>query len=244
MSKRLQVTLGFLVGVFAALGLFYWLQLRQAQATFTPKVYICHCEQPDSESPFQCQTLHIAVPAALFHLAQHDADYSGQCEEPEPSPSSFPSPSATSYPDPSPTDEPEPSPSDEPEPSPSQTTDRCEDIDGHPCGWSPPLYTPPEYKPPVCTVALPDPVTPKYEAIGATSVKLSWEADNTNTTGWSLSWGYDKDNLPYGLPDGKKLEANTREYTVNGLQPNTTRWFELARWNGDECVVYGQRIDP
>lgn len=55
-----------------------------AGATREEKVDICHCEQPDSESPFQCQTLNIALPAAESHIEEHEADYYGVCEEPTP----------------------------------------------------------------------------------------------------------------------------------------------------------------
>jgi len=67
-------------------------------AFFVPKVNVCHCEQPDSESPFQCQTLNIAVPAAIAHLTQHDADYAGVCQEepvPTPTPTVTPTPTDT-----------------------------------------------------------------------------------------------------------------------------------------------------
>lgn len=136
----------------------------------------------------------------------------------------------------------------QPEETPAPVVVSCEgignDADGHPCGWSPPLWTPPEYKPSVCSVALPEAVTPAYVPVNDTSVKLVWTADDTNTTAWTLSWGYEKDSLPYGLPDGIKLTKEAREYTVGNLEPNTIRWFELTRWNGDNCAVAGARIDP
>lgn len=98
---------------------------REAEGTYIPKVNLCHCEQPDSDEPFQCQTLNIAVPAAAAHLLQHDADYAGVCqEEPTPTPTPTEEPevcedeSATNYgkeeeceyeePTPTPTDQPDP----------------------------------------------------------------------------------------------------------------------------------------
>ena len=59
----------------------YHLAVKEARAIVIPKVNICHCEQPDSESPFQCQTLNIALPAAIAHLTQHEADHSGSCSQ-------------------------------------------------------------------------------------------------------------------------------------------------------------------
>lgn len=160
---------------------------------------------------------------------------------PNPSPSSTPVATPVASPVASPTSQPDPTPEATPRATPEASPCTGIQENGHECGWSPPLYTPPEYKPAVCTVALPTPVTPKYEAISETSVKLTWDADDTNTTHWSISYGYDKDNLPYGTGN---LPKEAREFTVNDLQPGTVKWFELARWNGDECAVYGQRIDP
>lgn len=70
---------------------------KKAEATNIQKTYVCHCEQPDSDSPFQCQTLHVAVPAALAHLYQHDADYQGVCKEVEPSISPTPTEEPKDY---------------------------------------------------------------------------------------------------------------------------------------------------
>ena len=83
-----QETLGWLIiTVFAvALAVLFWMLMypKKSEAIALPKVDVCHCEQVDSESPFQCQTLNIAIPAAIAHLAQHEADYSGACEAEEP----------------------------------------------------------------------------------------------------------------------------------------------------------------
>ena len=106
------IALGVLLGVFV-----FFTVTRNAEAgNYSHKVYVCHCEQPDSESPFQCQTLHIDKHAAKRHLQQHDADYKGQCSEstasPEPTetPSSTPSATPVSSPTPEPTITPSPTP--------------------------------------------------------------------------------------------------------------------------------------
>src|SRR3990167_6948115 len=54
-------------------------RVKEAEAIVTPLVNICHCEQPDGEDFYQCQTLHISIPAALAHLTQHDSDHPGAC---------------------------------------------------------------------------------------------------------------------------------------------------------------------
>lgn len=138
-------------------------------------------------------------------------------------PSSTPQPSVSSTPIPSTS------------PSPSLSEKPCkEDCDS-------PTYSPPEYKPSVCTVALPEAVTPRYESMSPTQVKLLWDADDTNTTHWSISFGYSKDNLHFGTGN---LPKEAREYTVSGLDANSVKWFELSRWNGSDCRSIGLRIDP
>ena len=54
------------------------------------QVTICHCETPDSDEPFQCQTLTIGIRAAERHLDEHEADYRGECEEITPTPTPEP----------------------------------------------------------------------------------------------------------------------------------------------------------
>lgn len=226
----LAFVVGILIGLFA---LNFWLGNRLVKKANAVSIeyngyshgYVCHCEEPDGEESFQCETLYLPYAAVFWHLLQHDADYRGQCVEPGPSPTPSPSPEPSATPDPSP------------------ETQGCVDVtdDGQPCGWSPPVYTPPEYKPAECSRALPSPVTPQYDAISETEVRLTWEANDENTTHWSLSWGYDKDSLPYGALN---IPREAREFTVGELSPSATKWFELSRWNGNECRNIGQRIDP
>jgi len=94
--------------VILSVVLFAFVAVKRASAIFIPKTYVCHCEQPDSGSPFQCQTLHITIPSAIAHLAQHDADYSGQCQvDPSPTPTPTVEPSVTPEPTPEVTPTPE-----------------------------------------------------------------------------------------------------------------------------------------
>lgn len=98
--------------------------VNQANAT-VPFGYVCHCEQPDGDEPFQCQTLYIALPAVFAHVTQHDADYVGQCIEPSPSPSTSPTPTPSESPLSS--EEPSPTPSDSPEPTTTPVSERSND---------------------------------------------------------------------------------------------------------------------
>ena len=88
------MTLLVVLGVLAILLAFSFFVTMKAGAFFVPKVNVCHCERPDGDNPFQCQTLNVAVPAAIAHLTQHDADYAGSCqiEEPTPAPTVTPTP--------------------------------------------------------------------------------------------------------------------------------------------------------
>lgn len=71
------IVLGLIAGVllFLVIRLF----TPQAEATVIPKVDICHYDGQSGNF----QTLNIAQVAANVHLALHDQDYSGACEEPE-----------------------------------------------------------------------------------------------------------------------------------------------------------------
>lgn len=54
--------------------------VQEVDATYTPKVNICHFDGQSGNF----QTLNIAIPASIAHLLQHDKDYAGVCKEPEP----------------------------------------------------------------------------------------------------------------------------------------------------------------
>lgn len=99
MNRKQLILIGFIVGVILAL-----LFISQAGATKVEKIDVCHCEQPDSESPFQCQTLNLPQPGVDGHLNQHDADYEGACVEPTPTDVPEEEPTPTEIPEP--TDEP------------------------------------------------------------------------------------------------------------------------------------------
>lgn len=103
-----------IVGIMAAVLLvaLYFTGIPKAGATDDVKVEICHCEQPDSDSPFQCQTLEVGVSGSIAHLEEHDADYAGACLEIIPSPTEeiTPTPEVTVTPEVTPTGSPSATP--------------------------------------------------------------------------------------------------------------------------------------
>lgn len=119
-----KTTNWFMIALVAVALVFAVMWVSNANATVTlPKVDICHCESND------CQTLNIAVPAAIAHLQQHDNDYPGQCTEPTPTPSVSPSPTPTPTPE---VPEPTPTPSENPIVSPrasSEPTGPSDEVD-------------------------------------------------------------------------------------------------------------------
>ena len=84
MDKYKYFVLGFIAGVLVACGILYFATqgVKKAEGTYVPKFYVCHVENPD-EGGVNQQTLHLPFPGYLAHLLQHDADYAGECEEPE-----------------------------------------------------------------------------------------------------------------------------------------------------------------
>ncbi len=81
--KRIFIVL-FLLSFIG--GLVTLRSVNQAEATFTPKTYVCHCQSKE------CQTLYISIPSAIAHVLQHDDDYYGICKEVEPTPTVTPTP--------------------------------------------------------------------------------------------------------------------------------------------------------
>jgi hypothetical protein len=157
------------------------------------------------------------------------ASFKLSCVEPSVTPTLTPTPTETQE-----CKDCEPTPTGEPTPTPKEETceGRGNDAQGHPCGWSEPIWTPPEYKPPVCTVEVPKLASnPQYSRTGD-SVKITWEHDNTNLTKWNINYGTDKDNMPYGIPF---LPKEAREITLNGLTWNGVTWVALCGWNTDMC---------
>lgn len=77
--KRLFIVL-FLLSFIGGFVLLASRPVKKAEATYTPKTNVCHCESNE------CQTLNIAIPAAIAHVLQHDDDYYGVCQEVEPTP--------------------------------------------------------------------------------------------------------------------------------------------------------------
>lgn len=95
------IVLGLIVGALIWIILFGF---PQAMATYIPKTTICHVEVPD-EGGVNQQTLSLPIPAALAHLNQHDADYTGECKEEEeisPTPPPTTEPEITQTPTPTP----------------------------------------------------------------------------------------------------------------------------------------------
>ena len=160
-----------------------------------------------------------------------------QCN-PNPSPTPSPEPTIEPSVSPEPSIEPcdgecEPEPSVEPSPEVSGCTQKC--------GWSPEPNKAPEYKEPVCSVSLPQRPSFTFSRVDPITVKMFWNEDDTNTTHWSISYGYSEHDLVYGIP---YLPKEAREATITNLEPNAHVWLELARWNSNQCAVYSERLDP
>ena len=84
MNTKLQIFLLAAVVVFLFyLGMVFF-NKAGANEFQVPKVDVCHCEGNE------CQTLHIAIPAAFFHVQQHENDYEGACQQPTPTPTLTP----------------------------------------------------------------------------------------------------------------------------------------------------------
>jgi len=79
MRTRIKyIILGIIITILGFFLLF--LITRKADASVQiPKVEICHFDGQSGNF----QTLNIAIPAAIAHLAQHEPDYSGACQEEE-----------------------------------------------------------------------------------------------------------------------------------------------------------------
>ena len=127
------------------------------------------------------------------------------------------------------------------QPAPTEAP-KChgESYTGDFCGFSPEVSPNRKVEPPKCSVSLPKKPTLRYSRKSNTVVGLTWEENDENTTHWSVSYGLTKDNLPYGVPF---LPKDARSIEINGLSASNW-WFELTRWNGNECAVYSDRIDP
>lgn len=110
-----------------------------------------------------------------------------------------------------------------------------------PPGEAPPMWSPPEYKPPVCTVSLPEkPVIESIVRLNDATVRVSWKSGEENTTHQAITYGYDKDSLPYGIP---YLPKESRSVDISSLECRNV-WVQIWRFNGNECVVVSDRVDP
>lgn len=198
-----------IVAVTAILGVIAWIMVFQpfkAEATYVPKAYVCHCEQPDSQSPFQCQTLYLPLPGVAAHLTQHDADYAGSCIEVEPSPSPSVSPEPSASPEPSQEPSSSPEPSVEPNPTPEiKSSD----------GWSAPSVR-------VCEEILFGPTILGYNRVSPTSIYLSWTRTDPQDD-YFVSYGLTQDSLIW-----ETYVENTHEVTLNQLPESTSIWFKVT----------------
>jgi hypothetical protein len=168
---------------------------------------------------------------------------------PVPTATCTPIPTATSTPEPTatpvePTETPMPTPIEveptkEPEITEAPKKEECKDV-GYGYNGSPNTDNRVEYNSPVCTVEVPKgAVNPQYNRNG-NSVKITWDHDGTNLTKWSINYGTDKDNMPYGVP---YLPKEAREITLNGLTWNGTTWVAVCGYNTDQCQSC-IRFDP
>ena len=121
------------------------------------------------------------------------------------------------------------------------TDEQCRQATGHECSWSPDVNYNPSYQPSVCTVALPAKPSFTYKRVSSDAVQVNWNENDTNTTHWAITYGYEKDNLPYGIP---YLSKEVNQVTIFGLNPGATLWVQLWRFNGKDCATLSDRIDP
>ena len=119
-------------------------------------------------------------------------------------------------------------------PTPTDKPDPCrtgQSYTGDFCGWSP-TNDPPKYNPPVCTVEVPKLAeNTQYHRTGNT-VGITWEHDGTNISKWSINYGTDKDNMPYGIP---YLPGEARQIDLNGLTWGGNTWIALCGFNTNSC---------
>lgn len=251
MNKKLLVLLGFAIGVIIAL-LVIVTHTPKTEATVIPKTNVCHCEQPDSDSPFQCQTLNIAIPAAAAHLLQHDADYAGECQvEATPTPTCTPTPTEEVTPTPTDTpkdycetlpgvqaedvdcpeeEEPTPTPTDEPRVTPTP---------GEP--GNPPTFAGSSTNPPgVCPI----------NDIGNVA------NINVKTTGnkgellvqWSIPQNADKVHIIYGLEQHAQHSLlntpNDGNEVIRNLVSGKHYWFAVAGVRDCGVGSYSRWFDP
>jgi hypothetical protein len=222
------VILAIIAGIVAYVLVF---QPYKADATFTPKVNICHCERPDSDDPFQCQTLNIALPAANAHLREHEADYEGTCRvEPIPTPTPRPTHTPRPSPTPEPTEEPKPTPT--PQPSATPIVEERHEQPLSQAGGS----NPPE----VCngTEIVYAPTIVEFRRIDADSVYFRWTPVDPHINNYIVE---------YGLVEGVPLWTTKVEglfVELNFVPENVNIWAHVAGTDG--CIVgkYGNWIDP
>jgi hypothetical protein len=193
---------------------------NNSQHDCCPGLYCNFWKMDRSEMKYKCEAQPTVTPTAY------------PTTTPTVVPTSTPTVEPTRQPDPTPTPTVEPTS----EPTPTPEENKCEgtDSNGHPCGWSPEPYRSEEYKPPVCTAGIPKPASnPTYERQGE-SVVIRWLHDGTDITKWALTYGYERDNMPMGIPE---IMKEAREVTLNGLQ-NRTVWVSILGFNGNECESY------
>lgn len=198
------------------------LRLFIPQADATQRFfYICHVEKPD-EGGVNQQTLHLPLPAVLAHLRQHDADYRGECEEPEPTP----------------TEEPEPTPTEEPE-----CKEDCEEPE-EPTPTQPPVssYAPPSDRPndPSCTFEYKPAEGLHYIGQTEGGRKVGWFPSTDNPDKQFVLYGYSPDSLSYATVG---LEGWVSDYTIGATDLDQSLWFSILSVWGD-CNNQSEIIDP
>jgi hypothetical protein len=82
-------------------------------------------------------------------------------------------------------------------------------------------------------------ITLTVEKLGAGQVKLSWQANGENKTGWRLM---NASKPQSENPFWQKVPANTKEFEWTGL-PSGKRYFRICEWTGTECGQTSNEVE-
>lgn len=219
---------------------------KEAEATFTPKVDVCHCATADNQVQ-NCQTLNIAIPAAIAHLAQHENDHAGACSQDvcsnidgiqEETPQGYENSDGYCF--------------------VPEDPELCEDEaalnyrDEGVCEYE---EEPPVEEQPVTTSESSGPPAPqvcegrdlggwsptidKVGRIDSDTVFAHWTSSTSNADDYILWYGLSEDNQPWNV----KVE-NSQYAEVSGSQLTGHVWFRVQAT--DNCVLgpVSQPIDP
>lgn len=213
----------------------------QVDATFTipTKFDICHCERPDSDSPFQCQTLNLSFQGATAHILQHDADYWGECT-PTPTPSPTVTPTQTPTETPTPTATPSatptssPTPTVTPSPSPSATNTPQPKVEEHHEAGVPQCQGVPVTQAPLYTLG-------DVERIDSDSVNVYWFSTDPHVQSFSIHYGFVGQPLNWNKLN---LDKNKWWTDLNDLPANTPIDLQVCSVGACGDEVCGPVIDP